>query len=292
MNDRRDFLHAFGAASVTAAGWTAFPSCAPSVDTGREAQTSVASTEALDRIGVQLYTVRAAMQDDVEATLDRIAEIGYREVEFWKYYDHSPTDIRRMLDARGLTSPAAHVPLEMLESSTDQLVELAQTIGHHYLIVASLDQSDWSTLAALQRTALRFNYIGEALRDAGLMFGYHNHDYVFQPIDNQIPFDILLAECDPDLVTFEMDLFWTIKGGADPIRYFEAHPKRFHCVHVKDMAADGAMVDVGEGDIDFAALFAQRDIAGIRHFFVEHDTPEQPFHSIAASYDYLRGLRF
>jgi sugar phosphate isomerase/epimerase len=111
-------------------------------------------------------------------------------------------------------------------------------------------------------------------------------------LSGQLPYDILLAASDPDLVKIELDLFWIVKGGGDPLAYFAKYPGRFPLVHVKDMSADGRMVDVGRGRIPFARIFAQRKAAGIRHFFVEHDEPADPFASITASYAYLRGLRF
>ncbi len=113
--------------------------------------------------------------------------------------------------------------------------------------------------------------MGESCREAGLRFGYHNHDFEFETIDGQIPFDVLLDETDPGLVDFELDLFWITKGGEDPLRYFERYPGRFTLCHVKDMAAGGEMVDVGAGGIDFAAIFARAEQAGLKHFFVEHD---------------------
>ena len=292
MNDRRNFLRTVSAVSVAAAGWPALPACTPSGELDRAPEAPANSTDRLERIGVQLYTVRAAMRDDVAATLARVADIGYQEVEFAGYFDHTPADIRRMLDDNGLTAPAAHVPLEQLEGQTTELVDLAKTIGHEYLILAWLAQTDWNSVAALQRTADRFNRIGEALNAAGLKFAYHNHDFEFATVGSRTVYSTLLAECDPALVQFEMDLFWITKGGGDPMAAFAAHPGRFPCVHVKDMAADGAMVDVGAGEIDFAKLFAQRESAGVHHFFVEHDAPEDPFASITASHAALRSLRF
>jgi sugar phosphate isomerase/epimerase len=246
----------------------------------------------LDRIGLQLYTVRAAMQESVERTLERVAAIGYKEVEFAGYFDRSPQQIRTALDQNGLSAPAAHLPLESFENDWETTVAAAATVGHHYLILPSLPTTDRTGLDAYRSFAERFNRFGERAKTAGLAFGYHNHDFEFAPQDGRIPYDILLEQTDPALVTFEMDLFWITKAGGDPSAYFHTHPGRFHLVHVKDMSGDGSMVDVGAGTIDFAALFALSDEAGIRHYIVEHDDPSAPLESIAASYRYLHALRY
>lgn len=279
MMDRREFVTAVGAAGLSGAGLLA-------------AGCTAGTTRRIDRVGVQLYTVRSAMEENVETTLARVAEIGYSEVEFAGYFDRTPQQIRSALDANGLSAPSVHVQLEVLEQSWEAMVDTAGTVGHRYLVVPSLPPADRASLDALRSIAERFNRVGERARAAGLVFGYHNHDFEFVPVDGQMPFDILVNDTDPALVTFELDLFWITKAGGDPGAYFRDHPGRFQLVHVKDMTADGAMTDVGAGTIDFASLFALGESAGIRHYFVEHDNPAAPFESIAASYRYLRNLRY
>jgi sugar phosphate isomerase/epimerase len=246
----------------------------------------------LDSIGVQLYSVRGAMQEGVERTLERVAAIGYAEVEFAGYFDRSPQQIRTALDENGLAAPAAHVSLDMLEDDWEATIELASTIGHRYLVVPSIAAENRTSLDDYRSFAERFNRAGERANQAGLSFAYHNHDFEFEPLDGQIPFDVLVTETDPALVNFEMDLFWITLAGGDPFAYFRDQPGRFHLVHVKDMSGDGEMVSVGAGSIDFASLFARSDEAGIRHYIVEHDNPADPFESIAASYSHLRDLEY
>lgn len=279
MMDRREFVTAMGAAGLTGAGILS-SGCA------------AGASRRLDRIGVQLYTVRSAMQESVERTLEQVAAIGYKEVEFAGYFDRTPQQIRAALDQNGLSAPAAHLPLESFEADWEATVAAAATVGHHYLILPALPTTDRTGLDAYRSFAERFNQFGERANAAGLAFGYHNHDFEFARQDGQLPYDILLEQTDPVLVTFEMDLFWITKAGSDPSAYFRGHPGRFHLVHVKDMSADGSMVDVGAGKINFAALFALSDQAGIRHYIVEHDDPSAPFESIAASYRYLHALRY
>jgi sugar phosphate isomerase/epimerase len=239
---------------------------------------------------VQLYTVRAAMEESVEQTLARVAQIGYREVEFAGYFDRSPQQIRSMLDQNGLAAPAAHLSLNVLEDNWDTTVAAAATVGHRYLVLPAIPPESRTNLDTYRSLAERFNRFGESARAAGLTFGYHNHDFEFAPQGDRLPYDILVEETDPALVVFELDLFWITKAGRDPSAYLRTRPERFHLVHVKDMTADGTMADVGAGTIPFPSLFGLG--TGIRHFFVEHDNPTAPFDSIAASFRYLRNLEY
>jgi len=245
----------------------------------------------LDRIGIQLYTVRSLMARNVEETLAAIAAIGYREVEFAGYFDRDPAALRTVLDRHGLAAPAAHIGLEALQSEPNRWFDAAEALGHRYIVVAWLAPADRAPAAAMSRTADAFNRIGEAAAARGLRFAYHNHDFEFADVGGGPAYDLLLARCDPRYVAFEMDLFWITKAGRDPLEYFERHPGRFPLVHVKDMASGGRMVDVGEGHIDWRRIAARRQQGGIVHWFVEHDEPADPLGSARASYAYLRRLR-
>jgi sugar phosphate isomerase/epimerase len=248
--------------------------------------------EKLSRIGVQLYTVRREMQASVEGTLERVARIGYREVEFAGFFGKTAREIRALLDANGLTAPSSHsADLNSIRTRLPQLIEDAVTVGHRYVICASLPR-DAQTADGFRRVAAEFNKAGEQAARSGVTFGYHNHDFEFRPLDGTVGYDILLAECDAKLVTMQMDLFWTRKGGRDPLDYFAKHPGRFTSVHVKDMDAAGAMVDVGAGTMPFGQYFARSGQAGIRHYFVEHDNPGDAMTSIENSFRHLANLEF
>ena len=249
-------------------------------------------SDRLERIGVQLYTVRQAMQQDVDQTLARVAEIGYREVEFAGYFNRSPREVRAALEAVGLDAPASHVLLAEGDGAWDKTLEAATLVGHDMLIVAWIPETRRRTLDDYRAVADSLNRAGEKARSAGIQFGYHNHDFEFALLEGRVPYDVLLESTDPALVAFEMDLFWITKGGYRPLDYFARYPGRFKLVHVKDMSADGEMVDAGRGRIDFPTIFAKGSQAGIRHYFVEHDEPTDPFESIRTSYEYLRGLEF
>lgn len=253
-----------------------------------------ASGDQLDRIGLQLYTVRQAMAQDFEGTLARVAQIGYREVEFAGYFARDAGTVRGALDTAGLDAPAAHIPLENLRTRWAQTLDDARVIGHRYLVVPSLPAEDSRTLDGYRAVADLFNRAGEQARGAGIRLGFHNHAGEFAPLSGRVPYDVLLEDTDPQLVWFEMDLYWIRRGGGDPLSLFARHPGRFALVHVKDMddTPQQGIVDVGAGVIDFKRIFTRREQAGIRHFFVEHDNPASPFDSIRVSFDYLRQLEF
>jgi sugar phosphate isomerase/epimerase len=248
----------------------------------------------LDRIGVQLYTVRDAVQRDLEGTLARVAAIGYQEVEFAGYAGRTAAQVRDAVRRAGLSAPAAHVPLAALGQGWDRVLDDARTVGHRYLVMPWLDEKDRPNLDAYRRIADRLNRAGEAASRAGLRFAYHNHAFEFARMENRLPYDVLLEATDPAHVLFELDLYWITKGGQDPLAYFARSPGRFPLVHVKDSAGppEHQMADVGAGTIEWARIFAHRKQAGIEHFFVERDDPPDPFASIAASHAYLSDLQF
>jgi sugar phosphate isomerase/epimerase len=242
-------------------------------------------------IGLQLYTVRSEMANGVEATLERVAAIGYEEVEFAGYFGHSPTEIRDMLARTGLRSPSTHVEPDFEPDAWARILDDANEVGHRYVVVASIPPAMRSDLGAWRRTAAAMTSAGERARAAGLSYAYHNHAFEFEQMEGRVPFDVFCEESDEFFVSIELDLFWVIHSGSDPIDFFESWPGRVPMVHVKDRTAGGDMVDVGAGIIDWAGIFENSGHAGIQHFFVEHDTPDGPFRSIEASYGYMKRLK-
>jgi sugar phosphate isomerase/epimerase len=242
-------------------------------------------------IGLQLYTVRDLMQKDVKYTLQQVAAVGYREVEFAGLFDKSPKTVAKWLGENKLTSPSSHVPLDRLKNSLQAVVDECHTLGNDFIVCPWIDESMRKSADDWRRIGADFNKIADQVQRAGLRFAYHNHDFEFKKLaSGEMGYDILLKECDPKLVKMEMDLFWTTKGGQDPLAYFAKWPGRFPLVHVKDMTGSGEMVNVGQGKIDWNRIFAKRREAGIEHFFVEHDSPKSPIADIKASYDYLSKL--
>jgi sugar phosphate isomerase/epimerase len=263
----------------------------------------------IDRLGLQLYTVRMEMEKNFEDTLREVAAIGYKEVEFAGYFEQPPKDIRRMLDRYDLTAPSVHVDYQSIESNWQQVVETAHTIGHKYIVNPMLAPHLIEDLEGWQRAAELFNRAGEFSKQAGIQLAYHNHFFEFLPLHGKIPYDILLESCDPELLKMELDFCWIAAVGQDPLPYFERYPGRFPLVHLKQLkklpvrTPDGEpvsdffqrampeMTDVGEGVIDWKQTLSQSSQAGIQHFFVEHDAPPSAFDSIRTSYEYLQQLR-
>jgi len=261
----------------------------------------------IEKIGLQLYTVRDLMKQDLDGTLSKVAAVGYKEVEFAGYFDHSPKDVRAAVDRHGLTAPSAHIDYKNLGDKFPEVIEAAKVVGHEYLVNPWIDEEIRKQPDGWKQAAETFNRAGEACKKAGIQFAYHNHWFEFLPVNGKLPYDLLLTECDPNLVKMELDLCWITVGGQDPLRYFDRYPGRFPLVHVKDVkrvppvTAGGAqdfgssmkdMTEVGSGIIDWKKIFAQSDKAGIKHYFVEHDNPKKPLESIKKSYDYLARLRF
>ena len=276
--DRREFAKSLATASVAIA-------CNGAFRTARGAK--------IDKVGIQLYTVRDKMKADFEGTLARVAQIGYKEVEFAGYFDHSPADVKAILDRLGLSAPSTHIGLAGMDEWKKAL-DTAKAIGHEYVVVPWIPEEKRKTLDDWKSVAAVFNQAAQMAKDAGLQFAYHNHDFEFPKLDGQVPYDVLLQNTDPKLVQLEIDLYWITKAGQDPLTYFARWPGRVPLVHVKDSAGapEHKMADVGQGKIDWKRIFAKRDQAGIKHFFVEHDQPPQPFEDIAASYKYLHELEF
>ncbi|HPF46467.1 MAG: sugar phosphate isomerase/epimerase [Alphaproteobacteria bacterium] len=243
-------------------------------------------------IGLQLYTVRSLMRENLEKTIADVAKVGYSQVEFAGYYDRTATEIKSILDQNGLSSPSTHVDIELVQGDNlKRTIEYSNTVGHQYVIVPFLQPEDRQTLDQYKKITESFNRIGEECNKAGLKFAYHNHDFELKAIDGVVPLDILLQESDPDLFNIEMDLFWVIAGDGNPIDYFKKYPGRFPLCHVKDRTGDGQMVDVGQGVVDFTSMFALSELAGLEYFIVEHDQPENPLNSIKNSYKTLRNMK-
>ena len=282
MQTRRNFLATLGVAAFGIANKDAL------------AGEILESDKKLKKVGLQLYTVRDLMEKDLPGTLARVAQIGYDEVEFAGYFGRTPAQIRDLLKRNDLKSPSTHLGFDSLEKDWQKQLDDAKAVGHKWATIAWIPEERRKTLDDWKRHAEAFNKAGAQAKKADLHFAYHNHDFELRPIDGQRPLDLLLRETDPKLVDFEMDLYWVVFGGGNPMDFFNRYPKRFPMVHVKDSAGspDNKMVDVGSGTIDFRSIFAQREKAGIKHYFVEHDQPADPIASITNSYRYLHNVTF
>jgi sugar phosphate isomerase/epimerase len=244
-----------------------------------------------DGIGMHLYTMRDVLADDYSGTLKRLAEIGYRTVGLSGRFGHSAAEIRAFADDSGLRIVLEHVGYNRISEDWDGALADVRTLGGKWIVVPSLP-TELRTPDGFREAAAAFNVAGRAAQDAGLKLLFHNHGHDFAEVDGQVLFDILLDEVEPDLLGFELDLYWVVNGGKDPIDYFRDHPGRFPALHVKDMAADGSYEDVGVGRLDFPAMFALAEQGGVEQWLVEHDAPADPWASAATSYRSLAAMKY
>jgi sugar phosphate isomerase/epimerase len=260
----------------------------------------------INKVAVQLYTVRDLMKDDFEGTIAKVAQIGYKEVEFAGYFGRTAQQVKDILTKNGLTAPSTHVQYDELDDKFPSVIEFSKTVGMSYIICPWIPEDVRKSPDIWKQASEKFNKCGEQTKKAGMQFGYHNHWFEFLPIDGKLPYDELLKDCDASLVKMEMDLCWIIAAGGEPVKYFEKYPGRFPLVHVKDLktkpnvTSGGAqnygdtvdLTEVGSGIIDWKKIFAHSQQAGIKHYIVEHDHPKQPIESITKSYQYLSNLRW
>ena len=239
-----------------------------------------------DVLGIQLYTLRDLVPNDVNGVLEMLARFGYGTVETAGYADRDPAAFAAALDAHGLASPSAHqmvaevvVGSEMMADAGlpdfDAALETVAAVGHDYFVIPWLPPDARPDRDGYLRLADVLNGLGERARAAGVQLGYHNHDFEFDAFGGDRPayFDFV-ERLDPDLVVMELDLYWVVVAGHDPVDVFERYPGRFPLWHVKDGAGpDMAQTDVGAGTLDWPRIFAASGTAGLRHAFVEADTP-------------------
>jgi sugar phosphate isomerase/epimerase len=289
--DRRSFVAALGSLTAAAA-------CRARPVTAAGAASAQAGT-AVGPIGLQLYTVRDAMQRDMPGTLARVASIGYKEVEFAGYYGRSPAEVRALLAQNGLTSPSSHLAIDLMRGAWQKTLDDAKAIGHEWATIPWLAPQQRPTTAdGWKQLAAELNRGAEQAHAAGLKFAYHNHDFEFARADGQVPLDLLLTQTDPARVDFEMDVYWVTKAGADPLDLFARYPGRFKLLHIKDASAapQRDMRPVGQGTIPWPRVLAARPQAGTQHIFVEHDSAAEwgggdAFKSVTESYQYLASLK-
>lgn len=247
--------------------------------------------------GLQIYTLRDLLNEDFAGTLEKVAEIGYDYLEMFNYKDrqyfgNSIEETKQLLSNLGLDIKSSHIGLDLIRNNWEQTVEDAATLEQLYIVCPYLTESDRQSIDDYKRLAELFNKKGEVAKASGIQFAYHNHDFEFKQINGQTPYDLLLSECDEDLVKFEMDLYWVKKAGREPVEYFEKYAHRFSLWHVKDMTDDEEQffAPVGQGSINWGPIFANADESGMEYFFVEQDASKngKPLQNIETSLKYLK----
>jgi sugar phosphate isomerase/epimerase len=258
------------------------------------------------KMGLQLYTVRAAMARDLEGTLKTIADLGYVELETYGfdpkgigYYGLPAKTFAERLAAHKLTTPSGHYDLNRYMSSSiddlkqyvDRCIEGAKALGQSYITWPLLDE-DSRTLDKFKIAAERLNIVGAQAKKAGLEVAYHNHDFEFVEQNGQIGYDIILKETDPALVKLQMDIYWIAHGSKQtPHEWFKRAPGRFVMWHVKDMhKVNRGYTELGNGSIDFTKIFPDAKLSGLKHYFVEQggNFTKDPIQSITECAAYMR----
>jgi len=254
-----------------------------------------ASAAQIKAVGLQLYTVRDIFEKDPVGTLEKVARIGYREVEFGGggYDGMDAAMLRKTLDRLGLKAPSVHIGYDALLQNFDKSLNMAKTLGADTVVLPYMAQ-EHRTEQAWQAALPNFNRFAADFKKAGLGFAYHNHDFEFttKPGGTSL-YERFLKETDPALVKIELDLYWAAHAGESLAPLIDRLSGRIYAYHVKDMRADGSMAAVGAGTIDFAALFKLKGSAGARHFYVENDQAPAPYlPDITTSFQTLHALRF
>jgi sugar phosphate isomerase/epimerase len=247
-------------------------------------------------IGIQLYTLRNELAKDAKGTIRKVADLGYKEVENFgyangKFFGMDPKTYATFLTDIGLSAPSGHYMLPQLTSGWDKAVEDAAAIGQKYMVLAFLFPHERKTMDEYLKVASTLNKCGESCQKAGIQLCYHNHDFEFEAIDGKLPFDVLMTETDKKLVQAELDLYWAVKAGQQPVELFRKYPKRIGLWHVKDMdnTEKKSFTEVGSGVIDFAEIFSMHRTSGMKHFFVEQDVcPGSPLVSIEKSMSHIK----
>lgn len=293
----------------------------------------LAKTPLINSLGLGLFSIPKLLENDFEAALYMLAKMGYQEIECYGPYEFSTEKAKASWNAvtpqlgfkgsgfytksapaflaaaksNGISIPSMHTDLDTLLTNMGPLAAAANLIGAKYVVLPSIPLEERSSLDDYKKVADKFNIIGAAAKKEGIRFAYHNHGYGLNKINGSMPLDIIFDQTDPSLVYFEMDIYWTMAGGADPVQLFEKHQNRYKMVHVKDMkeakrfAGDGGdpsqwislfpyMTSCGEGVFDLAAILSSAKKSGVDHFFVEQDMVQFPEIALKKSADYLRTL--
>lgn len=253
-------------------------------------------------IGLQLYTLREELPKNVKQTLEKVAASGYTNVETYgfsikdQFWGLSPAELKKILDNNNLKAVSGHYNLGsfLYDGNTTELIaaiEAAKILKNEFLTVPWVDEPFRKSIYDYKKIAVRLNQAAKMCADAGLKLAYHNHDFEFQKHNDVTGYEILLNETDKNLVYFELDLYWVVRSGNDPLKLFKENPGRFKMWHVKDMDKTNKALntEIGAGSIDFKPFFATAKQSGMVHFFVEQENnfAVNSFQSIQTSSNFI-----
>ncbi len=238
-------------------------------------------------IGLQLYTLRDVIKADVKGVLKQVSDIGYKKVETFGYRDGmlfglKSKEFSDLVKGLGMQMPSGHYGTGQtntdakgtLSNDWERAVSDAKEAGQDYMIIAYLDKNERKSLDDYKKACALINKGAEICKKYGVRIGYHNHAFEFDKLEDQLPFDLMLKELDPKSVSMEMDIYWIVAAGQDPLSYFSKYPGRFEQWHIKDMDKTDTKrnANVGTGSIDFKAIFAKASLSGMKNFYIEHDS--------------------
>lgn len=253
-------------------------------------------------VGIQLYTIRDAMAADLAGTLKKVSDLGFKNLELasyadGKFYGKTPKEFKKMVNDLGMDIPSSHTQVESKGITIDNAKKMADDhaeLGVKYCVMPWVNEPD-RNVETYKRMVGDWNQVGKIMKEVGIQFCYHNHNFEFASIDGVVPYyDIYMHEMDADLIKFELDLFWANKAGQDPVEMFKKYPGRFPLLHMKDMHTKQEpfytiikddIAPVGTGVIDFKAILAAKETGGVKLLFVEDDNQGngKPFDSIGTS---------
>jgi sugar phosphate isomerase/epimerase len=254
-------------------------------------------------VGLQLYTIRDAMGKDVPGSLKLVSDTGFKYLEMARYndgkfYGYLPGEFKKMVNDLGMEILSSHAGIKPTGISSDEAKKMADDhakVGAKYCMQPWIEEADRKSISGFQKMVAEWNKVGKIMKENGVQFGYHNHNFEFGPVEGKIPyFDVFLPEMDKEYMTLELDLFWVTKAGINPVELFKKYPGRFQLFHMKDMYTKEApffktvstdFAPVGAGLINFKEILAAKNIAGMKYMFVEQDATKdgKPFDAIKTS---------
>lgn len=227
------------------------------------------------KVALELYTVRDETARDFSGTLRRVGQLGYPGVEFAGYGNLTSQEMVALLAETKLKAVSTHLGLDALQGDQlDASIRYSLDIGCHNIVLPSLPK-DMRTPEAIQILAPRLNEIGKRCLEHGIIFGYHNHDFEFARVGDGYLIDYLLQGTDPALVKLELDVYWVAFAGVDPVAFLQAQEDRIALIHLKDMAADRSMTEVGKGTLNIQQMWEFAQSHGLWGI-VEQDHPQIP----------------
>ncbi len=259
---------------------------------------ALSSNIVTENFGLQLYTLRADMPKDPKGIIKQVAGFGYNQIEGYEgaqglFWGMKNTDFKKYVDDLGLSFVSSHCDIN---KNFEQKAAEAGAIGMKYLICPYLGEQ--KTIDDYKRAADKFNQSGEICKRNGLRFAYHNHGYTFKQLEGVLPQDVLMENTDPELVQYQMDMYWVVTAGQDPITWLEKYPNRFTLCHIKDREKNApageanASCDLGKGSIDYPKILPIAKRKGTYYLIVEQEkyTGTTPLKSAQAGAEYMKSL--